>query len=91
MFLIAMFIVYFDYISSIVSLLLCLCISSYSDHPNIQVPWVSGMHYVSVVLRYYISVDALCISSSRVVYGCDRPTESFVSKLYVIDAPYVWI
>ena len=58
MFLIAMFIVYFDYISNIVSLLLCLCIRSYRAHPNMQDPWVSGMHYVSVVLRYYISTDA---------------------------------
>jgi hypothetical protein len=51
MFLIAMFIVYFDYMSSIVNLLLLSsCICSYSVYP--KVPRVDDLHYVGVVLRY---------------------------------------
>jgi hypothetical protein len=51
MFLIAMFIFYFDYMSSIVTLLLLSsCIYSYSIYP--QVPRVDDLHYVGVVLRY---------------------------------------
>jgi hypothetical protein len=51
MFLIAMFIVYFDYMSSIVTLLLLSsCICSYSVYP--KVPRVDDLHYVGVVLRY---------------------------------------
>jgi hypothetical protein len=51
MFLIAMFIVYFDYMSSIVTLLLlssCICL--YSVYP--KVPRVDDLHYVGMVLRY---------------------------------------
>jgi hypothetical protein len=55
-FLVAMFIVYFDYILSIVSLSLYLCISSYNVHPN-KVPWVGGRDYVSVVLICYLSAN----------------------------------
>jgi hypothetical protein len=58
MFLFVMFIVYFGYMSSIVSLLLSSCIYLYSTHPNMQDPWVGGRHYVSVVLRYCLSVNA---------------------------------
>jgi hypothetical protein len=51
MFLIAMFIVYFDYMSSIVILLLLSsCVCSYSVYP--KVPRVDDLHYVGVVLRY---------------------------------------
>jgi hypothetical protein len=51
MFLIVIFIVYFDYMSSIVNLLLlssCLC--SYSVYP--KVPRVDDLHYVGMMLRY---------------------------------------
>jgi hypothetical protein len=58
MFLIVMFIVYFGIISSIVSLLLSSCICLYSAHPNMQNPWVGGRHYVSMVLRYCLSMNA---------------------------------
>jgi hypothetical protein len=44
--------------SSIVSLLLSSCICLYSAHPNMQDPWVGGRHYVCVVLRYCLSVNA---------------------------------
>jgi hypothetical protein len=78
MFLIAMFIVYFGYMSSIVSLLLSSCICSYSAHPNMQDPLVSGRHYVSVVLRYYLSANAPYKARHVVDHGCDKPVESYV-------------
>jgi hypothetical protein len=57
MFKVAMFIVYFDYILSISGLLLCLCISSYSAHPNVH--RVGGRDHVSVVLICYLSANTL--------------------------------
>ena len=72
------------YISSIVSLLLCLCIRLYSAHPNMQDLWVSGMHYVSMVFRYYISADALYMAGSGVVRRCDRPIDSSI-----VPSPYI--
>jgi hypothetical protein len=46
-----MFIVYFDYISSIVTLLLLSsCICSYSIYPKVH--RVDDLHYVGMVLRY---------------------------------------
>jgi hypothetical protein len=77
MFLVAMFIVYFDYILSIVSLSLCLCISSYRIHPN-KVPWVGGRDHVSMVLICYLPANTLYILSHVVDHGCDTPVESFV-------------
>jgi hypothetical protein len=71
-----MFIVYFGYIFSIASLSLCLCISLYSAYPNVH--RVSGWHYVSVVLTYYLPVNTLYILGHVVDHGCDTPIESFV-------------
>jgi hypothetical protein len=66
MFLIAMLIVYFDYMSSIVTLLLLsLCICSYSVYPN--VPRVDDLHYVGVVLRYIAYLRVLPDVPGRVV------------------------
>jgi hypothetical protein len=48
MFSVILFIVYFDYVLSIVRLSLYLSIRSYSAHLEVQ--WVSGQHCVSVVL-----------------------------------------
>ena len=62
MFLVSMFIVYFDYMLSIVSLPLCLCISSYRIHP-IKDPRVGGRDHVSVVLIYYLPVNTLYYGS----------------------------
>jgi hypothetical protein len=76
MFLVTMFIVYFDYILSIVGLSLCLCISSYSACP--KVPWVGGWHYVSVVFIYCLHANTLYISGHVVDHGCAIPIESFV-------------
>jgi hypothetical protein len=77
MFLVAMFIVCFDYILSIVSLSLCLCISSYSVNPN-KVPWVGGRDHVSVVLICYLLANTLYILGHVVDHGCDTPVEYFV-------------
>jgi hypothetical protein len=71
-----MFIVYFDYMLSIVSLSLCLCISSYSAHPNDH--RVGGRDHVSMVLRCYLPVNTLYIPGYVVHRGCDTTVESFV-------------
>jgi hypothetical protein len=80
MFLIAMFIVYFDYMSSIVTLLLLSsCIWSYSVYPN--VPRVDDLHYVGVVLRYIAYLRVLPDILGRVVdheVGCYSFIESSV-------------
>jgi hypothetical protein len=77
MILVAMFIVYFDYILSIVSLSLCLCISSYSIHPS-KLPWVGGRDHVSVVLICYLPANTLYILGHVVDRRCDTPVETFV-------------
>jgi hypothetical protein len=66
MFLIAMFIVYFDYMSSIVTLLLLSsCICSYSIYS--KVPRVDDLHYVGMVLRYIAYLRVLSDVLGRVV------------------------
>jgi hypothetical protein len=68
MFLIAMFIVYFDYMSSIVTLLLLSsCICSYSVYP--KVPRVDDLHYVGMVLRYIAYLQVLPDVPGHVVDG----------------------
>ena len=47
---------------------------------------LSGQHYVSMVLRYCLPVDAFCILDHVVDCGCDTPTESFVVRLPVCRA-----
>jgi hypothetical protein len=76
MFFIIMFIVYFDYMLSIVGLSSYSCICSYSAHP--KVPWVGGRHCVSVVLIRCSSADTPYIPGHVVDRGCDIPVESFV-------------
>jgi len=71
-----MFMVDFDYIISIVSLLSCLCISSYSAHS--KDPWVGGRHCVSVVLIRCLPTDTPYIPGHVVDRECDTPVESFV-------------
>jgi hypothetical protein len=73
---IAIFIVYFDYTLSIVSLSLCLCISSYSIHPNVH--RVGGRDHVSMVLICYLPANTLYILGHVVDHRCDTPVESFV-------------
>jgi hypothetical protein len=76
MFFIIMFIVYFDYILSIVGLSSYSCICSHSAHPKDQ--WVGGLHCVSIVLIHYLPVDSPYILGRVVDHGCDTPMESFV-------------
>ena len=74
MFLVIMFMVYFDYMLSIARLSLYL--SSYSAHS--KVPWVSGRHCVSVLLIRCLPVDTPYTPGHVVDHGCDTPVESFV-------------
>jgi hypothetical protein len=39
---------------------------------------LSGRHYVSMVLRYYLPVDALYMPGHVVDHECDTPIESFI-------------
>jgi hypothetical protein len=39
---------------------------------------LSGRHYVSMVLRYCLPVDAFCTLGHVVDHRCDTPVESFV-------------
>ena len=68
MFFVIMFMVYFDYMLSIVGLLSCSCIS----------PWVGGQHCVSVVLIHCLPADTPYILGHVVDCGHDTPIESFV-------------
>ena len=45
---------------------------------------LSGRHYISMVLRYYLPVDAFCTLGHVVDCGCDTPIESFV-----VHSPFV--
>ena len=76
MFLVIMFIVYFDYMLSIARLLLCLCISSYSARSGVH--GVSGRYCVSVVLIRCLPMDTPYILGHVVDRKCDTPVESFV-------------
>ena len=76
MFLVIMFIVYFDYMLSIVRLSSCLCISSYSACSKVH--GVSGRHCVSVVLIRCLPVDTPYILGHVVDHRYDTPVESFV-------------
>ena len=76
MFLVIMFIVYFDYILCIASLSLCLCISSYSARSGVH--RVSGRYCLSMVLINCLPVDTPYIPGHVVDHGCDTPVESFV-------------
>ena len=87
MFFVIMFTVYFDYILSIASLSLCLCISSYSARSKVH--GVSGRHCVSVVLICYLPADTPYIPGHVVDRGCDTPVESFVVHSPNIGARWV--
>jgi hypothetical protein len=83
MFKVAIFIIYFDYILSISSLLLCLCISSYNAYSKVH--GVSGRDHISVVLICYLPVNTLYILGHVVDHGCDTTVESFVVHSPNID------
>ena len=76
LFLVIMFIVYFDYMLTIVRLSPCSCISSYSAHCLDL--GVSGRHCVSMVLIRCLPTDTPYILGHVVDHGCDTPVESFV-------------
>ena len=76
MFFVIMFMVYFDYMLSIVGLSLCSCISSYSAHSGVHK--VSGRHCVCMVLIRCLLADTPYILGHVVDHGCDTPVESFV-------------
>ena len=83
MFLVIMFIIYFDYMLSIVGLSSCSCISSYSVHS--KDPWVGGRHCVSVVLIHCLPADTPYILGHVVDRGCDTPIESFVVHSTIVE------
>jgi hypothetical protein len=76
MFLVILFIVYFDYILSVVKKSLYSSIRSYSAHSLIS--WGSGRHCVSMVLICCLPMNAPYIPGHVVDHGSDTPVESFV-------------
>jgi hypothetical protein len=76
MFSIISFLVYFDYMFSIVGLELCLCIGSYSACSLDR--WVSGKYCVGVVPRPYLSAITPYWPGRVVDRGSDSSVESFV-------------
>ena len=76
MFLVIMFIVYFDYMLSIARLSLCLCISSQSTRSKVH--RVSGRHCGSMVLIRCLPASTPYILGHVVDHGCDTPIESFI-------------
>jgi hypothetical protein len=75
-FLVIMFIVYFDYMLSIARLSSHSSISSNSAHSKVH--GTSGRHCVSVVLIRCLPADTPYILGHVVNHGCDTPVESFV-------------
>jgi len=76
MFSIILFIVYFDYMLSIVRMPLYSSIRSYSAHSLNS--WESGRHCVSVVLIRCLPMNAPYILGHVIDHRCDTPVESFV-------------
>jgi hypothetical protein len=76
MFLVIMFIPYFDYMLSIARLSLCSSISSYSARSKVH--GVSGQHCASVVLIHCLPVDAPYVLGHVVDSRCDTPVGCFV-------------
>jgi hypothetical protein len=76
MFLVIMFIVYFDYMLSIARLSLCLFISSYSARSKVH--GVSDRHCVRVVLICCLPADIPYILGHVVDRECNTLIESFV-------------
>ena len=75
-FLVIMFIVYYDYMLSIARLSLCSSISLYSTRSGVH--GVSGRHCVSMVLIRCLPTDAPYIPGHVVDCGCDTLVESIV-------------
>jgi hypothetical protein len=77
MFLFIMFIVYFGYMLDIV-IVDTKFMHKFANRLAQYSSELSGRHYVSVVLIYYLSVDALYIQGHVVNCECDTLVESFV-------------
>jgi len=84
MFSIILFLVYFDYMLSVVRLELCLCIGPYSTYSLGR--WVSDRHCVGKVPRPYFSTITPYSLELEVDHESDSPVESFVFFL-----PSIWI
>jgi len=82
MFSIILFLVYFNYILSVVRLELCLCIGSYSTYSLGR--WVSDRYYLGEVPRPYLSTITPYSPELEIDRGSDRPVESFVFLLPII-------
>jgi hypothetical protein len=77
MFSIILFIVYFDYMPSIVRMSLYSNMRSYSAHSLTS--WVSGQYRVSMEHRRCLHVNAPYIPGHVIDRGSDTPVESFVA------------
>jgi hypothetical protein len=89
MFSIILFLVYFDYMFSIVGLELCLCIGSYSACSLDR--WVSGKYCVGMVPRPYLSAITPYIPDREVDRESDSPVEFFVillPNIGLVEYPY---
>ena len=75
MFSIILFLVYFDYMLSVVSLELCLCIGLYSTY--LLGWWVSDRYCVGEVPRPFLSMITPYSLELEVDRGSDCPVESF--------------
>jgi len=84
MFLIAIVVVYFDYISRIVGLIL-LNLCNYSYNVYLIDHWVDGTQYVNMVSRYLVYLRVHPDVSGRVVV---RASDSCVGSS-VVHPPYV--
>jgi len=82
MFSIIFFLVYFDYMLSVVRLELCLCIGSYSAYSLGR--WVSDRYCVGEVPRPYLSTITPYSPELEVDRGSDSPVESFRFLLAII-------
>jgi hypothetical protein len=54
------------------------CMPMFAKHLAQYSSELSGQHYVSVVLKYYLPTDAFYTLGHVVDHGCDSPVESFV-------------
>jgi len=79
MFSIILFLVYFDYMLSVIRLELCLCIGSYSAYSLGQ--WVSGRYCVGEVPRLYLCAITPYSLDREVDRGSGSPVVSFVVLL----------
>jgi hypothetical protein len=86
--------VYYDYMFSIIDLLLYSCKESYSPHLDHLLTWVNGKDRVSVVLILYLSAIAPYMSGRVVDRGGDSTIESFIVHppcIGLVEPYTVWV